>query len=361
MKVSGNGWKKQLSGDARHGRAKWRLYCTVEVDGKRRQKSCTVENMSEKAADKALREWVDGLRDASADGTMTLREWARQWCEWRESLGRWSPGTLKNARGHLRRICREPIGDKKLDSITRADCVGTLASMRKARNWSNGSHAQHQSALCGCLARAAALGMIARNPLDGEPLPHQQTANERRALPPEALAAVREGLTAEPLDGRVMAMWLVVELGLRRAEACGLLDADVRDGALRVSRSKTAAGTGRVLPLTGRLAGLCELWRGLKKRMGVVSPFFVCQWDGKPVKPDELSAWWEWNRERICGADWKLHEFRHTLATSMGEAGVSVVTLMAVMGWSSPTMAAVYCHESASAIEAAFGRLPGNR
>lgn len=361
MKVSGNGWKKQLSGDARHGRAKWRLYCTVEVDGKRRQKSCTVENMSEKAAEKALREWVDGLRDAPADGTMTLREWARKWCEWRESLGRWSAKTNESARDSLRLLCREPIGGKQLADITRADCVETLARMRRERGWSAGTAALHQSKLSTCFARAVALGHMHANPLAGEPYPSGEVEHPRRVVPPAAMDRVRDALAAEELDGFTMAMWLIVELGLRREEAVYLLDADVHETSVHVSRSKTRAGTGRLLPLNARLTALCALWRSLKERMGVESPYFVCHWDGSPITPRMMYDWWRKRRMRLCGADWNLHEFRHTLATNMGAAGVSAVVLMQVMGWSSPAMAAVYCHEERDAISAAFGRLSDGR
>lgn len=140
-----------------------------------------------------------------------------------------------------------------------------------------------------------------------------------------------------------------------------LLDADVHETSVHVSRSKTRAGTGRLLPLNARLTALCALWRSLKKRMGVESPYFVCHWDGSPITPRMMYDWWRKRRMRLCGADWNLHEFRHTLATNMGAAGVSAVVLMQVMGWSSPAMASVYCHEERDAISAAFGRLSDGR
>ena len=189
--------------------------------------------------------------------------------------------------------------------------------------------------------------------------PQRRIATPRRVIPDGTLDFVRTSLSELPLDGHVMAMWLVLELGLRRSEACWLLDADVGLHRLRVSRSKSESGTGRTLPLSGRLAGLCDLWRALKAKAGIRSEWFCCQWDGRQITPASLSCWWKRHGERVSGGDWTLHEFRHTLATKMGAAGVSAVVLMQVFGWSTPSMAAIYCHEERDAVDAAFGRLPG--
>jgi integrase len=140
--------------------------------------------------------------------------------------------------------------------------------------------------------------------------------------------------------------------GMRSGEATSLTWGQVNliGRRITVGRAKTSSGTGRVIPVNDELAHALTTHRawfvnrfGEPKGEHHLFPF------GHPVPLDPsrhiTDLKWAWTQLRkISGVSCRLHDLRHTFATSLAEAGVSESTMLALMGHMSRAMLERYSH-----------------
>ena len=152
---------------------------------------------------------------------------------------------------------------------------------------------------------------------------------------------------------------------------------DSNNGQLRVGKSKTVPGDGRIIPISKRLRTVLEFWAELfpqRKSDHFVFPFEKCGGLGKrevfgfnggvayasdPTKPmGDLKEAWEAakkragvvlnpNVEKPEALQCRFHDLRHTGCTRMLEAGIPFSVVAVIMGWSPSTavrMAKRYRH-----------------
>ncbi len=129
---------------------------------------------------------------------------------------------------------------------------------------------------------------------------------------------------------------------------------------ITVGKSKSEAGTSRVIPLNARAYAVLEFWASNfpdRKPTDYVFPserygaagndFTACAYKTDPTRP--IGRWkeaWEAAKER-AGVQCRFHDLRHTGCTRMLEAGTPFPVLAALMGWSPATtvrMAKRYGH-----------------
>jgi integrase len=147
---------------------------------------------------------------------------------------------------------------------------------------------------------------------------------------------------------------------------------------LRVGRSKTEHGEGRVIPLSQRLRTVLEFWAGRfpsRKPGEFVFPYERYGGKGKnevfgfsgsvaydtdPGKPvGDWKEGWEAAKKR-AGVTCRFHDLRHTGCTRMLEAGVPFSVVSEIMGWSASTavrMTKRYGHIGHSARREAVDKL----
>jgi len=163
--------------------------------------------------------------------------------------------------------------------------------------------------------------LIASNPMARLPL-----VQERRLKRPVMTLAEEEALLAVAPDYLKAITICALDSGMRRGEILRQRweDVDLSRKLLMVSRSKTAGGEGRELPLTDRLFGLLSKE---SKKEGIVFTF-----RGLPLS---------WIRKGWLGAlkrgrlrHFRFHDMRHTFNTRLMEAGVIQDVRMALMGHS---------------------------
>jgi len=122
---------------------------------------------------------------------------------------------------------------------------------------------------------------------------------------------------------------------------------DLTNRSVTVGKSKTDAGSGRMVPLNGYAAGLLDFWAGRfterrgddfvfpSERYGAGGDTFTAHaYRTDPTKP--IGDWkeaWE-SAKRRAGVKCRFHDLRHTGCTRMLEAGVPFATVAVVMGWS---------------------------
>lgn len=367
MKLEGRGSVEQLEKEKPKGKCrKWRLW--IRAGGKNRSRRFTGTYREAQAALDAFKEEVGGL----VPDAESFRAYAEAWYAYRRDSGAAEANTLAKNRYNLNALERV-LGDAALGDLTPETCRDALLRIRNGENASGrvlaGATMVGTSAVLKMiLQQAEDDGRIARNPMRKVRMQKRDT-QERRTLTPQEVEGLLDRLDEMPCDGRVMAVYLIACLGLRRAEACALFDEDFGDDGLvhvrravkeadgTIGRPKSAAGA-RTLPAPRRLVEKVARWREQRERMGLAdAPTLACNARGGVLLPQNLYRWWHGNAKRKgvrgelgCeGID--LHELRHSNLTMMARH-LSPFDLQRYAGWSSLDPARIYVHENLGSVVA---------
>lgn len=168
---------------------------------------------------------------------------------------------------------------------------------------------------------------------------------------------------------------LALHTGMRRGEIQTLRwnQVDFLARHLVVGVTKTAAGTGRVIPLNERALMTLQTWASNfpdRQPQHFVFPWEHYGFAGDSCKPHvktmdpgrhvgDITTAWE-SAKRRAGVECRFHDLRHTACTRILERGASLSVAAAVMGWSASTtanMAKRYGHIGADAQRAALDAL----
>jgi integrase len=148
------------------------------------------------------------------------------------------------------------------------------------------------------------------------------------------------------------ALVLALNCGMRDGEIKKLTWAqiDFDKQMLTVGKAKTAAGTGRTIPLNGTiLDALEDHTRWYVARFGNPKPGWFLfpgggRWPKDPTRPiKSLKTSWTTIREK-AGVTGRWHDNRHTLITELAETGAGDETIMAIAGHVSRQMLSRYSH-----------------
>ena len=191
-------------------------------------------------------------------------------------------------------------------------------------------------------------------------------------------------LLRECRNSRSRSLYVAVEMALgtcmRYSEIRLLIwyQIDFAKGELRVGRSKTEHGEGRVIPLSRRVLTVLEFWaerfpnrkpsefvfpferyggKGQDEAFGFTGSVAYATDPGKPV--GDWKEGWEAAKKR-AGVACRFHDLRHTGCTRMLEGGVPFSVVSDIMGWSASTavrMAKRYGHIGHSARREAVDKL----
>lgn len=167
---------------------------------------------------------------------------------------------------------------------------------------------------------------------------------------------------------------LALNTGLRASEIRGLRweQVDLLGQALTVGKSKTVAGTGRVIPLNRRAAATLTHWRTQFSNAQPEHYVFphekyglagndrqLCAWQVDATQP--MHRWkvaWEAARKR-AGLFCRFHDLRHTFISRLAESQASDSTVMALAGHVSRAMMERYSHIRMEAKRRAVDTLNG--
>jgi len=168
---------------------------------------------------------------------------------------------------------------------------------------------------------------------------------------------------------------LALHTGMRRGEIQSLRwrQIDFLNRTLTVGATKTAAGTGRVIPLNERALMTLQAWATSfpeRREEHFVFPSEHYGFAGNDRKPhaktmdpntpvgDLKTAWKSAKAE--AGVESRFHDLRHTACTRLLERGASLSVVAAIMGWSASTtanMANRYGHISSDVQRTALNAL----
>jgi integrase len=135
--------------------------------------------------------------------------------------------------------------------------------------------------------------------------------------------------------------------------------------ALTVGKSKTEAGTGRIIPLNETaFAALIEHAAWYTRRFGECRPEWYVFAFGKPLPKDptrpmtSFKTAWTKVREK-AGVKGRWHDNRHTLATELAESGAGDEVIMSIAGHVSRAMLSRYSHVRMEAKRRALDQIAG--
>jgi integrase len=205
-----------------------------------------------------------------------------------------------------------------------------------------------------------------------------------RAIPREHEERIIQAASQSRSPALLPLFILSVDSGLRASEVRSLRRKDLKlawadgvivAGELSVPKSKTDAGTGRIVPLTRRACGALTLWLSRfpdsgpdgyvfpRCKVGVAGnghePYL---WDVDASRP--IGQWKKaWARAlKKAGLDYRWHDCRHTFVTRLAEnPSVSEETIRALAGHVSKRMLERYSHIRVQAKQAAIAALERDR
>ena len=354
-----NSYIERLEKDKPNGKCrKWRLWVICK------EKRCSrVFNGTYTDACNALKAFKTECAEIVPDSE-TFAAYAASWLLWREKSGTFAPGTMENNRREIAALNRSELSDMKLADITPETCRNALMWIKshpaqKQGELSNTTMNKIYQTLNSIMAQAFDDERIMRNPMQKVKAPKPDT-KEKEALSPDELMLFVNRLTDLQLDGRVMALYFMALLGLRRGEACAIYDVDIvgnvahvnraikeRNGRIDKPKSKASV---RKLPMPPRLIEKVAEWRELKIELGFgESDTLCCNTQGGILRPQLLQRWWDNVKPSIGCEGMTLHQLRHSNLSMMARH-MSIYDLQRYAGWSSIEPARVYIHEDFDSI-----------
>jgi integrase len=196
-----------------------------------------------------------------------------------------------------------------------------------------------------------------------------------KAITPDEEAALLKTCSASRSRSLLVAVTIALNTCMRLSEVRLLrwIQIDFIVETITVGKSKTAAGTGRVIPMTAPLLTCLKVWAAEfpeRKPEEFVFPyerygaagddFQPCVYDTDPTKP--IGSWKEaWEKARAdAKVQCRFHDLRHTGCTRMLEAGVPFQVVAELMGWSPATtirMAKRYGHIGKESLRSAVNSI----
>lgn len=364
-----------------------RVFCGLDEKGKRLYKYThwtPDTNMTPKQIEKEVERqkilFENRVKKGEAvDGNVRFRDFAQRWMT-EYAKPKLAPKTIARYKGLLTRI-NIAIGHLKLSDIrpmhlnafyknlaepgvckrNRYDEEGNVIHM----GLSPKSILEHHRLISKILNTAVRWELINNNAArraDPPSVPYQ----ERKCLDVEEVKRMLFLLHGEPVQYRVM-ITLLVYTGMRRGELCGLewKDIDFEHSTLTISRSsqyignkqlitkdpKTKAGI-RKLSMSATISTLLsdyQRWQEKEKeKVGdqwIETGRLFTQWNGKPIYPDTLTAWFPDFLKRHGLPKVTLHSLRHSNATLMIAEGTDIRTVSNRLGHAqTSTTLNIYTH-----------------
>ncbi len=196
--------------------------------------------------------------------------------------------------------------------------------------------------------------------------PLRENRDVGRALSEEEIGRLLKAAARSRSPYLRLALVMPLATGMRRGEIEELRWGHVNwhRNELRVGRSKTAAGEGRVIPLNSELRAALEVhatWCAAKfgecRTEWYVFPFCHTKRPVDPTRPvTTLRTGWE-NLRRAAGVQARFHDLRHTAASRVGRAGASRAAMMRILGHASAALVDRYCHAEERDLRAAVEAL----
>lgn len=301
----------------------------------------------------------DGV--AAGSTTLTVERFLAEWLT--HLAHRVRPQTLAGYENNVRLHLVPRIGAKKLARLTVRD-VRIMVDDMRASGMSPRMVQWVHSTLRAALQHAFAEDLVTRNVARGVRI---ATPEKVTTIDPFTVDEAREFLR-KAADHRLYALWVVVLLlGLRRSEVCGLhwSDVDLAKGTLRIVRGLQRTGgalqelptktrrSRRTVPLPAFVVQVLTDHRDrqVEEKAGARywqdTPYVFTSRVGTPLEPRTLTRTFHALCERHGLRRVRLHDLRHSCVSLLLALGVPPRVVMEIVGHSAIEMTMnVYAHVS---------------
>ena len=327
-----------------------------------KSESRTVAKEAERARRRQLEESWNQIRRRKLPPLFSVA--ASEWLKTRTSI---APSTLRSYNLAISHLTGD-FGKQLLCDITAGD-LAAYQTRRKREGVSNRTVNLELGVLRAILRRyrmwealSADVDFLKESPTPG------------RALTAEEESRLLDAASRSRCRSLYPVIMLALNTGMRASEIRSLKweQADFLASALTVGKSKTLAGTGRVIPLNPRALTTLTHWRRLFS--GAQPEHYIfphekyglagndrkpCAWEVDPTQP--MHRWkvaWEGAR-KAAGVSCRFHDLRHTFISRLAESQASDSTIMALAGHVSRAMMERYSHIRMEAKRRAVDTLSG--
>lgn len=257
-------------------------------------------------------------------------------------------------------ILKDKISKLPMEDVRARDIQQYYARM--LRRVSPNTVIKHRDLLRSVFDYAVRMQYAYRNYVD-ETIPPTKARREPSVYTPEQLQALFEAMRGTWME---VVVYIAAYLGLRREEIAGLKwkSVDFNNGAILVCDARTAAGSVIVdkdtkttssyrklqMPDTLREVLLAELrkqeeWRKVFGAEYHDSGYVVQHEDGRPRRPNYLSAKFKDIIDKNKLPHITLHGLRHTFASLANQSGATLFDTSKALGHSSPDITGrIYTH-----------------
>jgi integrase len=324
--------------------------------------SKTVAKDAERARRRELEESWNQIKRRKLPPLFSLA--ASDWLKTRTSI---APSTKRSYKLAISQLTKD-FGKQLLCDLSGVDLAG-YQNRRKRDGVSNRTVNLELGVLRSILRRYRMWEPIAA---DVEFL--KESPSPGRALTHEEETALLDAASKSRCRSLYAVIMLAINTGMRASEIRGLTWAqiDFLAKSLLVGKSKTAAGTGRIIPLNPRAVEVLTHWRRLYA--GTEAEHYVfphekyglagddrkpCAYEIIPTEP--MHRWkvaWE-SARKTAGVSCRFHDLRHTFISRLAESQASDSTVMALAGHVSRAMMERYSHIRMEAKRLAVDDLSG--
>jgi integrase len=254
---------------------------------------------------------------------------------------------------HLR-----PVFGQRLLTDINAAAVARYVGARRSEGAADKSIKLELGTLRGILKRAKLWGALA----DDDLLPKLRDRDDvGRAISPDEERVLLSACHASRSRGLYTAVVTALNTGMRETEIRTLRwqQIDFEGRLIVVGKSKTAAGTGRAIPMNDRLTLALRAWANAFPERRPEHYVFAAEQYGTPGEETpgtyeadptrSIGSWktaWK-NARKAAKVKCRFHDLRHSAVTRLLEAGVSLPIVASLLGWSPSTttkMAKRYGH-----------------
>ena len=327
-----------------------------------KSESKTVAKDAERVRHRELEESWNQIKRRKLPPLFSLA--AADWLKARTGI---APSTERSYRLAISQLTKD-FGKQLLCDISGED-LGTYQTRRKRDEVSNRTVNLELGVLRSILRRYRMWEAIAA---DVDFL--KESASPGRALSREEETHLLDAAAKSRCRSLYPVVMLALNTGMRASEIRGLKweQVDFLAKALMVGKSKTAAGTGRIIPLNPRAIATLTHWRGLfpgaqpehhvfpHEKYGLAgNDRRLCAYEVIPTEP--MQRWkvgWE-SARKTANVSCRFHDLRHTFISRLAESQASDSTVMALAGHVSRAMMERYSHIRMEAKRRAVDDLSG--
>lgn len=297
-------------------------------------------------------------------------EYVNYYLDYRTKPKRYSPNTLATDKRACERLVKL-FGDTNLTEITPKKIRDSFCFIGQKENPEIGLSGKTKReiffVLSSILNMAIDDELLENNPCTKVQPPKIDT-KEKRALLKCEISELLNALDNEPLSGRIVFIYFLLLLGLRRGEAAALKwrDWDKVTNTISIQRAyivadrtigppKSQAGY-RTLPLPEKLTEVLIKWESLCKNNLIDCEWICSNSQGTLLIGGACYKWWRRFKNKYGLNDISYHELRHTNLTLVARY-LSPFDLQNYAGWSNLEPAQIYIHKNQEAMQLALKKI----